>query len=130
MTVILDDLDEINQPARLRDQPTLMYWLLILCVFTWGATGLARYDIETILGTGPVGMVISLVLWIKGRKARLLQQTGALSFFFVVFCFLLIVINGWSPTQAEEPIPWIIGAYAGGLSLVIGVAWSNNWRLH
>lgn len=80
------------------------------------------YDVESILVTGPTGLILGLWVASRGLKCRvpLITWFGFGTVAFVVFVFALINLNNWGPPDAQEPVSLLIGCFAA-LSVPFGV---------
>lgn len=73
----------------------------------------AFYDIESIVGTGPVLFFIGIPVAVLSRR---LSLTMGLAFgvsgpAISLLCLMLINVLGWSPGDAQQPVSAIAAAY-------------------
>ena len=78
---------------------------------------LAVFDIETILGTGPILALLGLVVFLQtkrqdGSRRPLSLVFGVSGPMVAVICFLLIFCLEWSPRAAHFPIGAIAVCYS------------------
>lgn len=102
----LDDLSDLQQPTSVVSNHTfLRYWTLVLLITIVVAAVLAVQDIESIVVTGGICTVGSIVLWFANKsQIQAYIVIAVATFVFCVCCFLLIVILNWNPNDAQYPI--------------------------
>lgn len=92
-------------------------WLLGLCllhcVIILGALVGEFFQIETILGSGPVFAISGLILLIVASSRRDIPMAvfAGTAPLFAAFVFVLINIKGWGPSEANKPVQAISFAY-------------------
>ncbi|MFK7798070.1 MAG: hypothetical protein AB8E82_11500 [Aureispira sp.] len=106
MNTPLDDLSDLQKPTYLVPSNVfLRYWTLLLLITSVVAAVLAVQDIESIVVTGGICTVESIVLQIANKnQIQAYKVIAVATFVFCVFCFLLIVILNWGPSDAQYPI--------------------------
>ena len=100
--------------ARSKPLGWLRFWSFLLLLTLMIGTPLAMYySIESIVATGPFVLIFGLIVAAVGAKCRQIATTlvGVLSVLFVILVFGLINLNGWSPRDAEEPVPAMIALF-------------------
>lgn len=85
------------------------------------ASALAVWEVESIIGSGAVLALLSVILICLGwapmlRPLLLISAAGLL---VVIGCFLVINLNSWSPNQAQVPI----GQATIGLATLMQSGW-------
>lgn len=119
MTELLDTpLLEDNSNHLSRD-PLVRRWLIFYCLFCVGATTVAAYEVESIIGSGPLGVILALIIKVMGGKYQSVNLICWSMFALVLGCALLIEIGNWSPLDARLPIPIIMGVYSAGILVTI-----------
>lgn len=141
---ILDNLEiEGNdrlEPSELTKFKTLKIAVLVQVVAAIAATALAWSEIESIVGTGIIGSIIGIIVFVYAQKLSDKQpllgkfvlgqfigfrQTGMIiglsAPIFSLCCFLIIFSCNWSPQQAEVPITSAIGIYASALFFSVAI---------
>lgn len=120
MQEILDELPVEENEISIKHKRIVIGGLLVLGGFGALATVLAIDDIETIIGTGPIGSLIGLVVYIVARKLHFPEQQkiGLSAPIFSAVCFLIIFCLDWSPGEAQTPISILIALY----TFMLGVA--------
>jgi len=96
--------------------------LAVICVAgSPVASALAMWDIETIVGSGAILALLSIILtclsWAPVLRPLLLISAAGLS--VVIGCFLVINLNGWGPNQAQAPI--------GRATIVLATLMQAGW---
>lgn len=86
-------------------------WLQLLTVIV--GLGFARWKVDSIVGTGPILSILGIVLAILSYRKGLLSGVllGLSAPAFSVMVFLIIFLQNWSPHDAQQPVPVIIGIY-------------------
>ncbi|MEQ9410271.1 MAG: hypothetical protein RIK87_21220 [Fuerstiella sp.] len=123
-----DSADEANpyrapkvaaEPSRPRFGPRdASSWLrlgaVLQAIATVAAVVAAFVDIESIVFSGPVASVIGWFVAINGLKCRRPAATafGLSATAMTIVTFLLINFMGWSPSDAQGPLPPLIVWYA------------------
>jgi len=123
---ILDDeliYDEELEPKDKKAQKWLNIFLFLQLLAAIIATSLAWFDIETILGTGPGGSVVGVIVFVMAfrLKDKPSLYIGLSAPVFALGCTLLIMILNWGPGDARIPIPIILTIYTLLLLLVLRV---------
>jgi hypothetical protein len=102
----LDDFSDLQKPSSWVPPSTfLRYWTILLLITIVVTAVLAVYDIESIVVTGGICTVGGIVLQAANRNQIQAYKVMAMAtIIFCIFCFLLIVILGWGPGDAQFPI--------------------------
>ena len=102
----LDDLSDLEKSNSWVPKNTfLRYWTILLLITIVVTAVLAVYDIETIVVTGGICTVGSIILQVANRaQVEVYKVIAIATAVFCVFCFMLIVILDWSPSDAQYPI--------------------------
>ncbi|HOW70157.1 MAG TPA: hypothetical protein PKY77_06095 [Phycisphaerae bacterium] len=81
------------------------------CIMAWGLVVLV--DVESVLFTGPILLVVGLLSVMAGLLAKYgrAAAVGACYAGVSLFFFLLVVIFDWGPGEAEQPFLWMGGAF-------------------
>lgn len=106
MQELLDDFSQKKPELGASQNRFSIIFLFVQLIFVGIAVGLAFYEIETIVFSGPIGSIIGLVVFGVTYKSRLtMRKTIGLSApIFSLICFSLIYFWEWSPSEAQEPI--------------------------
>ncbi|MEZ6125875.1 MAG: hypothetical protein R3C49_22335 [Planctomycetaceae bacterium] len=111
-------------PDSLWDRPAVVVetpprrWLKVMLFLFVAATpigaGLAAWEIESILGTGPVISLLGLAILVAAIRARqpVAALVGASGPGISLICWAAILMNGWGPGDAQEPISIVAAIYA------------------
>ena len=85
-----------------------------MCLTILGSTIASFVDIHSILFSGPIGLVVGLVLTILAIRQRLHYSKlfGLSAIVVTVGLFGVINILNWGPTDAERPVPIILVCYS------------------
>jgi hypothetical protein len=121
---LLDDelIDEGEfQPQDNKAQRWLNIFLFLQILAAIIATGLAWVDIATIIGTGPGGSAVGVVVFVMAFRLEDKRSVciGLSAPLLTLGCFLLIVILDWGPSPAQLPISIILAIYALLLLIVL-----------
>lgn len=123
---LLDDLLKESPPI---DQQRWIFIFKVAAVIqvlaAYGSTVLARIDITSILGTGPIGSVLGFITFYAARKINFKSGTyfGLSAPLLSITCFLVIAIFGISKGDAEVPVPLVLQAY----SVIITIGLLRLW---
>ena len=121
-----------EQPGRGRKLRLVAFVLSILILIGAPiASGFAMDDIETIVVSGPIlGIISLLTLGVTVRQGLLLIRVISLAMLaMVIGCFLTIFLREWSPSDAQQPIGWATVVFA----VFIQLGWislAKSWRRH
>ncbi len=109
-------------------------WLFVLCCLQLsvlvGGVVLEAYEHKTIVGSGPVYLIVGLVItWLAARKQQLLEiAVGGSAILLVIGVFLRIVFNDWGPTESDGPNTRVILAYTVWACPALLVAVVRQWQ--
>ena len=114
-----DELDLEHKDKKAQKWLNIFLFLQLLAAII--ATGLAWFDIETILGTGPGGSAVGIVVFVMARrlKDKLGIYIGLSAPILTLGCTLLIMIFNWGPGDAQMPIALILSFYTLFLLIVL-----------
>jgi len=107
---VFASVDEAEKGLSRRRTRWAMAAAVICLVGAIPAAGYSIVDIESIIGSGPALLLVAIALYFLAVPAPLRPLrwiSGAISV-IVVFVFLLININEWSPRRAEDPVNSIL----------------------
>ncbi len=120
------DVPIVDLPDRVVSAPRYRWSQALAVVCVAGspiASALAVWDIETIIGSGAILALLSVILlclcWAPMLRPLLLISVAGLS--IVIGCFFVINLNSWSPNQAQAPI--------GQTSIVLATLMQSGWFL-
>lgn len=96
---------------------------VVLYVGSLVSAGLACLDIETIVGSGPFMVGVSIAVLVANRRTELrrFRYQAFATIGFCVLCFLLIWGFELSPTQAQRPMACLVVAFA----LLMNTQWAG-----
>ncbi len=89
-----------------------------LCIFQCGIIVVALaaevYDIETIMGSGPIFGIVGIGIMLVAYRERDFRAAafGASAPMFATFIFSLIVVMDWGPAEADQPVQWLSFGFA------------------
>ena len=121
MQELLDDIFSEEQQLSLKRNRGLIRVMLAQLGFALLSIVLAIYDMVTIVGTGPIGSVIGLIVFGLAYRLGLPVKIkiGLSAPIFSSICFCLIYFLEWSKEEASTPIVALMLLYTIGLSVVI-----------
>jgi hypothetical protein len=88
-------------------------FLLLQLLTIMVSLGFAGYEVETIVGSGPVLSIVGLFLAVASAKKQLWFSFwwGISAPVFCAAVFLTIFLQSWSPSDARIPVPIMGGMY-------------------
>ncbi len=85
---------------------------------------IAFINVESIVVSGPIMFILAgIQTFLCIRRMRTLSFSGIAVMLFVVACLVTILLNRWSPTQAQRPVSLAIGIF----SLLLNTQWVALW---
>lgn len=104
--------------------------LIILLVGYVISTVIAWYEVETIVGSGPImsilGIIFSRIAYTMNYKSSVFL--GLIPFAISIFWFIMIDINSLSPSDCQVIVP-ISLSVATVLAFIIGLKFISNRNL-
>ncbi|MBP7937183.1 MAG: hypothetical protein KA354_21270 [Phycisphaerae bacterium] len=93
------------------------------CMIAWGL--IALVDVESVLVTGPILLLVGLLSVIAGLLAKYSRAVvvGACYAGVSLLFFLLVVIFDWGPGEAKEPFLWMGAAFIVLVVPLFTAAW-------
>lgn len=122
MQELLDDiLPPDEEHLYLKRNRILLQVMFVQLGFSLLAVALAIHDIESVLGTGPMGAIIGMIVFGFAYKLAFPKgkKVGLSAPLFSSICFSLIYFLDWSQSEAYFPITTLMVFYTMGLSFVI-----------
>ncbi|QDT61045.1 hypothetical protein SV7mr_35750 [Stieleria bergensis] len=104
-------------PLSIRLVQIMAVILMIGCPI---GAGFAFWDIETIMGSGPILSILALLIlicYLATRRRSALNpwhgwQFPCVTVALAIGVFLVIYFKEWSPDDAQKPISWAFAGYA------------------
>ncbi len=123
MQELLDDTISEEQHIYMKRNRMLIRAMLMQLGIALLATMLAIYDIVTIVGAGPVGSIMGLIVFWFAYQLDFSRRKkiGLSAPIFSALCFSLIYFLAWSKVEAYIPIITLMAFYTIGLSIVIRI---------
>jgi serine/threonine protein kinase len=120
---VLPHQARFEKTRLLRRLKTLTWLVWAQMIMTLISFIVAAIDIESIVLSGLILCILGLVTMISGIRCSLLRSgiSGLLIFPASLLCSALIVVNEWSPHEAQEPITILFFGYLI-LILSLGIA--------
>lgn len=121
MKELLDDIITEEEYINRKQHRISMGLILGQLMFAVLATSLAFYDIQTIMGTGPVGSIIGLFVfgYANGLNISSRKKIGLSAPIFSLICFSLIFFFNWTKTSAQFPISILMTTYTAILAVFV-----------
>lgn len=116
----LDDLRELKrQRPQLKLSVESKQLMVGACLLSWGMTGFAVFQIESIVVSGPIALVIGLLVLLWAKKGEWIRYVALSWLLMVIGGYLTIQLLEWGPPEAAIPIAAAMGGYCVLLSLVV-----------
>lgn len=114
MQELLDDIISEDDHLYIKRNRIFIGAVWVQLGFAILAVALGIDDIETIMGTGPIGSVIGLIVFGIAYKFEFSERKkiGLSAPLFSTICFSLVYFLNWSPGDAHIPIATLMVLYA------------------
>jgi peptidoglycan/LPS O-acetylase OafA/YrhL len=121
MKELLDDIITEEQYLKMKRNRISIGFILVQLMFAVLATTLAFYDIQTIIGTGPIGSIIGLIVFAYANEPNIpsRKKIGLSAPIFSLFCFSLVFFLDWSKTSAQFPVSTLMTFYTAILAVFV-----------